>query len=81
MLHAYDGDPAPDRTFELSAHIEPGGLLVSVSDQGRGIGAPSHNRGLGLGLRLALQLAGGVHTREGDGGLGTRLTMRFPLPE
>ena len=54
---------------------------MSVSDQGRGIGAPSHNRGLGLGLRLALQLAGGVHTREGEGGLGTRLTMRFALPE
>ena len=69
------------RTFELSAHVEPGALLVSVSDQGRGIGAPSPNRGLGLGLRLALQLAGGVQTREGEGGLGTRLTMRFALPE
>jgi serine/threonine-protein kinase RsbW len=81
VLHAYDNEMARRRTFELSAHLEPGTLLVSVSDQGRGIGAPSRNRGLGLGLRLALQLAGGVHTREGDGGLGTRLTMRFALPE
>ncbi len=81
VLHAYHGQKAPDATFELSAHVEEGELLVSVSDQGRGIGAPSPNRGLGLGLRLALQLAGGVHTRDAAGGLGTRLTMRFPLPE
>jgi serine/threonine-protein kinase RsbW len=81
VLHAYDGNVPRERTFELNAHLEPGALLVSVSDQGRGIGAPSPNRGLGLGLRLALQLAGGVHTRDGRGGLGTRLTMRFALPE
>ena len=82
VLHAYDnGAAGRARTFELAAHIEPGALCVSVSDQGRGIGAPSSNRGLGLGLRLALQLAGGVSTREGDGGLGTCLTIRFALPE
>jgi anti-sigma regulatory factor (Ser/Thr protein kinase) len=81
VLHAYDRETSHERTFELSAHLEPGALLVIVSDKGRGIGAPSPNRGLGLGLRLALQLAGGVHTREGNGGLGTRLTMRFALPE
>jgi anti-sigma regulatory factor (Ser/Thr protein kinase) len=81
VLHAYDGDSSPRHTFELRAHIEGGELLLSVSDQGRGIGAASTNRGLGLGLRLALQLAGGVHTRDGGGGLGTRLTMRFPLPD
>jgi anti-sigma regulatory factor (Ser/Thr protein kinase) len=81
VLHAYPPDAPGERTFELSARFEPGALVVSVSDQGRGIGAPSANRGLGLGLRLALQLAGGVHTRDGNGGLGTRLTMRFELPE
>jgi anti-sigma regulatory factor (Ser/Thr protein kinase) len=81
VLHAYDGESTPLQTFEVRAHLEPGALLLSVSDQGRGIGAPSTNRGLGLGLRLALQLAGGVHTRDGSGGLGTRLTMRFALPE
>jgi serine/threonine-protein kinase RsbW len=81
VLHAYDDESPLLRTFEVRAHLEPGVLLVSVSDQGRGIGAPSTNRGLGLGLRLALQLAGGVHTRDGSGGLGTRLTMRFALPD
>ena len=79
VLHAYDGTRAG--TFEVHAQLEPGVLLLSVSDQGRGIAAPSINRGLGLGLRLALQLAGGVQTREGAGGLGTRLTMRFALPD
>lgn len=81
VLHAYDGDSPSAHMFDVRAHLEPGVLLLSVSDQGRGIGAPSTNRGLGLGLRLALQLAGGVHTRDGSGGLGTRLTMRFALPE
>jgi anti-sigma regulatory factor (Ser/Thr protein kinase) len=81
VLHAYDREAPGERTFDLRAHFEPGALLVSVSDQGRGIGSPSQNRGLGLGLRLALQLAGGVHTRDANGGLGTRLTMRFELPE
>jgi serine/threonine-protein kinase RsbW len=81
VLHAYGAGTPRERILELSAHLEQGALLVSVSDQGRGLGAPSPNRGLGLGLRLALQLAGGVHTRGGDGGLGTRLTMRFALPE
>ena len=67
--------------FEVHAQSKPGTLLLSVSDQGRGIGAPSSNRGLGLGLRLALQIAGGVQTREGAGGLGTLLTMRFAVPD
>jgi serine/threonine-protein kinase RsbW len=80
VLHAYDKDWPAERTFEVHVFLEPGVLVLSVNDQGRGIGAPSSNRGLGLGLRLALQLAGGVQTREGSDGLGTRLTMRFPLP-
>lgn len=81
VLHAYDSSVAPVCTFDVYAHLEPGVLFLTVSDQGRGIGAPSTNRGLGLGLRLALQLAGGVHTRDVAGGLGTRLTMRFAVPD
>jgi anti-sigma regulatory factor (Ser/Thr protein kinase) len=80
VLHAYEGVERAGM-FEVRAHVEPGALLLTVSDQGRGIGASSVNRGLGLGLRLALQLAGGVQTREGAGGLGTRLTMRFAVPD
>jgi serine/threonine-protein kinase RsbW len=81
VLHAYDRDSPAERTFEVHVSLEPGVLVLSVNDQGRGIGAPSTNRGLGLGLRLALQLAGGVHTREGSSGLGTCLTMRFAVPD
>ncbi len=81
VLHAYEGVAEADPTFELNAHIEHGDLLVTVSDNGRGLGAPSANRGLGLGLRLALQIAGGVHTRDAGNGIGTRLTVRFTLPE
>jgi serine/threonine-protein kinase RsbW len=81
VLHAYEGVATRPHTFELTALIDDGTLTVSVADHGRGIGPPSVNRGLGLGLRLALQLAGGVHTREGDDGHGTRLTMRFDIPD
>ena len=70
MLHAYEGLACATGMFDLSASLENGSLLLSVSDQGRGIGAPSTNRGLGLGLRLALQLAGGVQTRDGGDGAG-----------
>jgi anti-sigma regulatory factor (Ser/Thr protein kinase) len=81
VLHAYEGLARATGMFDLSASLEEGSLLISVTDQGRGIGAPSRNRGLGLGLRLALQLAGGVHTRDVGDGAGTHLTMRFALPE
>ena len=81
VLHAYEGVRERIACSRCTRSVEPGTLLLSVSDQGRGIGAPSSNRGLGLGLRLALQLAGGVQTREGAGGLGTLLTMRFAVPD
>jgi serine/threonine-protein kinase RsbW len=79
VLHAYEGEVFDEPAFEVRAHVEDDALVVIVSDQGRGIGAPSRNRGLGIGLRLALQLAGGVHTSDTQGGRGTRLTMRFAL--
>ena len=80
VLHAYDDASTAERQFDLCARVEPGALLVSVSDQGRGLGGQSANAGLGLGLRLALQLAGGIHTRDtGDDG-GTSLKLRFALP-
>jgi anti-sigma regulatory factor (Ser/Thr protein kinase) len=80
VLHAYDDGSTEDRAFDLHAHLEPGELLVSVSDQGRGIGAPTVNPGLGFGLRLALQLTGGMQTGATAAKGGTRLKLRFALP-
>jgi serine/threonine-protein kinase RsbW len=80
VLHAYDDSSEAERAFDLAAHLEQDALLVSVTDQGRGIGAPSENHGLGLGLRLALQLAGGIHSPAPDAEGGTRLKLRFALP-
>jgi serine/threonine-protein kinase RsbW len=82
VLHAYatEGGTRGEQTFQITAHLEPRALVVTVTDQGRGMSAPSANGGLGLGLRLALQLAGGVHTRDAAAGHGTRLSMRFDLP-
>ena len=81
VLHAYEETAPRAATFEVHARLESGQLLVCVSDEGRGIGAPTSNRGLGLGLRLALQLAGGVQACEGADGRGTRLMMRFAVPD
>jgi serine/threonine-protein kinase RsbW len=80
VLHAYDDASSAERDFELCAHVEPGALLVSVSDRGRGLGSQSANAGLGLGLRLALQLAGGIHTRDRHDDGGTSLKLRFAFP-
>jgi anti-sigma regulatory factor (Ser/Thr protein kinase) len=80
VKHAYDASSTAERAFDLHACVEPGALLVSVTDRGRGIGARSANPGLGLGLRLALQLAGGVQTRDAGVNGGTRLKLRFALP-
>jgi anti-sigma regulatory factor (Ser/Thr protein kinase) len=80
VLHAYDDDSTEERAFDLCAQVGRGELVVSVTDQGRGIGAQSSNHGLGLGLRLALQLAGAIHTRDASSGRGTQLKLRFALP-
>ena len=79
VRHAYDASSTGERA-SLHACVEPGALLVGVTDRGRGIGARSANPGLGLGLRLALQLAGGVQTRDAGVNGGTRLKLRFALP-
>ena len=82
VLHAYDGQKAPDATFELSARVEEGELLVSVSDQGLGTSAPLvpiAGWAWGCGLPFSWPAACIRATRRA--GLGTRLTMRFPLPE
>ena len=83
VLHAYasEGGTPGTQTFQITAHLEPRVLVVTVTDQGRGMSAPSANGGLGLGLRLALQLAGGVHARDAAAGQGTKLSMRFDLPD
>ena len=47
VLHAYEGVTSGACMFEVHAQLEPGTLLLSVSDQGRGIGAPSSNAGSG----------------------------------
>jgi anti-sigma regulatory factor (Ser/Thr protein kinase) len=83
ILHAYaaEGPKPGEQTFEITAHLDRGALVVTVTDDGCGMSAPSANGGLGLGLRLALQLAGGVQTRDATAGHGTRLSMRFDLPD
>ena len=52
-------------------------LLVTVRDQGRGMGVFTGAAGLGLGLPLIAALTRGVEMRAGPDGLGTEIAMTF----
>jgi signal transduction histidine kinase len=80
--------------FRVSAHIEPGSVIVEVTDSGPGIDAQvrrrlfepfttSKNGGLGLGLALSRQTLvdhGGELWEESAPGQGACFLLRFPLP-
>jgi anti-sigma regulatory factor (Ser/Thr protein kinase) len=73
VVHAYD-DLTVDARVWISATLSEGGLIVTVQDQGRGLGSSDGRRGLGAGLPLMAALSDQVEY-EDDG--GTRVTMRF----
>jgi anti-sigma regulatory factor (Ser/Thr protein kinase) len=81
VLHAYAGRPA-GTTYGLDAHVEQGALVVSVQDSGVGLfgsrarGVDDDGRGIAL-IDLVSDSAD-IWSRAGE---GTRVTMRFALPE
>ncbi len=75
IVHAYhEGDGG-----EITIIARPNGaaLAVTITDAGRGIAPTPGGSGLGLGLPLIGRVTRSVEISSGDGGLGTRLTMRF----
>jgi anti-sigma regulatory factor (Ser/Thr protein kinase) len=81
VLHAYDGE-GPRATFALDVHVDEDALLLVVRDFGHGLlGArPGRLDTLHLGMRLIEELADSS-TVSSSPGHGTRVAMRFALPE
>ncbi len=76
VVHAYaPGTIAPQ--LEVDAVAVDHDLLVTVRDQGRGMGVFTGAAGLGLGLPLIAALTRGVEMRAGPGGVGTEIAMTF----
>ena len=79
VVHAYPpGDVGP-----LVVHAERSkdgkDLIITVVDQGQGMAPRPDSPGLGLGLPLIANLADRLEINDGAGGVGTELTMAFPL--
>lgn len=73
VTHAYrDGAEGPVR---ISADLEPGSLLIVISDDGRGMTPHADSPGMGAGLIVIARIA--TSLQIDDDSNGTRLTMRF----
>jgi two-component system, NtrC family, sensor histidine kinase HydH len=92
MMNAYQAMPAGG-TLTLSAQVDGGGVVVSISDTGHGIAAKDLDRifeplyttkarGIGLGLALArswIEVNGGSIRAESSVGVGSTVTVTLPL--
>jgi anti-sigma regulatory factor (Ser/Thr protein kinase) len=75
VLHAYDSfRPGP---LYVAAALEGHGIVLTIADCGRGIGAYGGRPGLGAGLSLMGRLADGMRIAEEPKSRGTRLSMLF----
>jgi anti-sigma regulatory factor (Ser/Thr protein kinase) len=77
VLHAFVERPSGE--IVIVAAAEPGELVVSVLDDGRGMQPRPDSPGLGMGLPMIGQLTTSVDIRERAGG-GTEVRMRFSAP-
>jgi serine/threonine-protein kinase RsbW len=73
VTHAYrDGADGPVRIF---ADLEPGSLLILISDDGHGMAPRADSPGMGAGLIVIARIATSLQIDYDSH--GTRLTMRF----
>lgn len=77
VLHAYL-DASDAGPVHVSAETSGAEILVSVSDEGRGMVPRTDSPGAGLGLPLIAQMTEGFELSARKGG-GTVLRMRFAL--
>jgi serine/threonine-protein kinase RsbW len=76
VRHAYDGE---EGEMEVEARPIGGCLLVTVQDQGRGLGGPSADPGSGLGMQVASAVSGSFALQQNAPGTEVRLV--FPIGE
>jgi anti-sigma regulatory factor (Ser/Thr protein kinase) len=75
VVHAY-GDSESGGEIQLTATREGDALVVTVSDDGRGMGPRPDSPGLGLGLPLIAICTRSLEVRRGPHG-GTEIRMTF----
>jgi anti-sigma regulatory factor (Ser/Thr protein kinase) len=73
VIHAYPA--GVNGRVRLVATLQPGSLVVTIADRGRGMTALADRPGLGVGLDLIAQVSNGVEID--DRSSGTTVTMRF----
>ena len=78
VKHAYVGRPPGEVRIEARLDDE-GRLMVTVSDDGRGMVPRSRGIGVGLGLRLISYMCSDVAFAKPGERPGTSVTMRFAL--
>jgi anti-sigma regulatory factor (Ser/Thr protein kinase) len=75
VLHAFNGR-APG-SITLTATPEPGALVITVADNGKGMTPNLDSPGLGLGISLITKVADDVRFDSTDA--GTTVSMSFPI--
>lgn len=78
VLHAYV-DQQADGTLEVSVHQAGADLVVTVSDDGRGMVPRLDSPGLGMGLPLLTSVCDGVEFLHHTDRPGLAVVMRFAL--
>jgi serine/threonine-protein kinase RsbW len=76
--HAYTDRALPGR-MHVGVAVDGGSLLVVVSDAGSGMRPRVDSSGAGLGLAMMSALTSELTMSAGEGGAGTRVSMRFAL--
>ena len=79
VVHAYRGDATGQ--VRVVACAEMTGLVVVVRDYGCGMLPNPGSPGAGLGLAVIGALAGDMNIERPDTGGGTRVRIRFRLPD
>jgi serine/threonine-protein kinase RsbW len=77
VVHAYP--PGETGPLIVEAEVKNDVMYIHICDQGQGVVPRPDSPGLGLGLPLIANLADRLEITDGEGGVGTDLSMSFSL--